>query len=267
MPQVTDYSVLINLLFWGSVVLSVVILALLIHFIILSTKVLQRRKAEGVSQKRGASSEKGEKRFVSLLPVLPLAVAVIPFNSFPVPLLILFLLLLADLGVLIYANTYLKGEIKRPMQASKPKAEPKPKPESKPEPKPVEPPVPAGPSEEEEKLVAELVRETITIEEAHDAIDDAVAVHFVEIQKSEEEKNYQRKEIVNIDTLSENFASGDTVSLESLKAKGLISEKTDFYKVLARGMLDKSLVVEAQDFSADAIKMIILTGGHAVKKS
>ena len=69
------------------------------------------------------------------------------------------------------------------------------------------------------------------------------------------------------DTLSEHFASGDVVNLETLKAKGLLTAKVDFVKVLARGMLDKSLTVEAQDFSADAIKMIILTGGRAVKKN
>jgi ribosomal protein L15 len=265
MPQVTDYSVLTNFLFWGSVVLSIAVLAQLIYFIVLSTRVLQRRSAEKTPQKRVANAPNVQKHFVSLLPILPLAAAVVPLDRFSSPLLVLFLLLLADCGLLIYANTYLKGEIKKPLQVSAPA--PKPKPEPKPEPKIIEPAIPAGPSAEEEKLVAELVRETITIEEAHNAIDDAVAVHFVEIEKSAGDKNYQKKEIINIDTLSESFAPGDTVSLESLRAKGLISEKTDCYKVLARGMLDKALIVEAQDFSADAIKMIILTGGHAVKKS
>jgi ribosomal protein L15 len=56
------------------------------------------------------------------------------------------------------------------------------------------------------------------------------------------------------------------VSLESMKERGLISKKTDFVKVLGRGLLDKQLIVEAQDFSADAVKMIVLTGGHAIHK-
>ena len=51
-----------------------------------------------------------------------------------------------------------------------------------------------------------------------------------------------------------------------MKEKGLIPQKTDFVKVLGRGMLDKHLIVEAQDFSADAVKMIVLTGGHAIHK-
>ncbi|MBQ3507519.1 MAG: uL15 family ribosomal protein, partial [Clostridia bacterium] len=70
----------------------------------------------------------------------------------------------------------------------------------------------------------------------------------------------------NIDTLSMHFDTGDTVTLEALKEKGLLPAKTDYIKVLAHGSLNKHLTVEAQDYSADAIKMIILTGGKVIKK-
>ena len=80
------------------------------------------------------------------------------------------------------------------------------------------------------------------------------------------EPRYKSKTIINVDTLSENFENYAHVNLETMKEKGLIPQKTDFVKVLGRGMLDKHLIVEAQDFSADAVKMIVLTGGHAIHK-
>lgn len=55
------------------------------------------------------------------------------------------------------------------------------------------------------------------------------------------------------------------MDIETLKEKGLIDKKAASVKVLARGMLDKSLTVEAADFSLAAVKMIALTGGKVVK--
>ena len=45
----------------------------------------------------------------------------------------------------------------------------------------------------------------------------------------------------------------------------LIPKNVGSLKILARGVLDKPLNVEAQDFSLDAVKMIVLTGGKAIK--
>ena len=74
-----------------------------------------------------------------------------------------------------------------------------------------------------------------------------------------------RRGTVNIDTLSRVFGAGEVVSLEALKAKKILPKKIAAYKVLARGVIDKPLIVEAQDFSLDAVKMITLTGGKARK--
>ncbi|MBQ9086019.1 MAG: uL15 family ribosomal protein [Clostridia bacterium] len=73
-----------------------------------------------------------------------------------------------------------------------------------------------------------------------------------------------KKAQVNVDTISEAFADGDTVTLNSLKEKKLIAKNVGFVKILARGKLDKSLIVIAQDFSMAAVKMILLTGGQAI---
>ena len=73
-----------------------------------------------------------------------------------------------------------------------------------------------------------------------------------------------RKAEINIDTISRMFYAGDTVTLNSLKEKRLVGQKVGSVKVLGRGVLDKPLRVVAQDFSASAVKMILLTGGDAI---
>lgn len=115
-------------------------------------------------------------------------------------------------------------------------------------------------TEEEEQIVAEHTVEDISVEEAHNAVSDEIAAHFIDKIKTDKTR-FQKKSIINIDTLSENFESGDAVNLETLIAKGLIPKSSDYVKVLARGHLNKKLFVEANDYSADAVKMIILTGG------
>ena len=78
-------------------------------------------------------------------------------------------------------------------------------------------------------------------------------------------KGAKAKAIINVDTLDKNFERGETVNLESLKAKKLIGKNVGFVKVLARGALTKPLTVEAQVFSIEAVKMIIITGGKVIK--
>lgn len=73
------------------------------------------------------------------------------------------------------------------------------------------------------------------------------------------------KAIVNIDTLSENYKAGEVVTLENLKAKKLVPKKADSVKVLGRGVIDKPLTVEADGFTVSAVKMILLTGGRAIR--
>ncbi len=151
------------------------------------------------------------------------------------------------------------GARKTVKKVAKPAPQPEPETEEAPE-------VHVMNEEEEQELVASLVRDEISIEEAHDALTDEIAVHFVEVEDSHSDKRYQNKAIINIDTLSLHFETGDTVTLDALKEKKLVPAKTDYIKVLAHGKLDKHLTVEAQDYSMDAVKMIILTGGKAIKK-
>lgn len=117
----------------------------------------------------------------------------------------------------------------------------------------------------EQANVGDIIRKNVTITEAKQLISDESALEYVEVEENSLNKVYSKKEIINIDVLSKNFEADDLVNLDSLKAKKLISSKTDFVKILARGVLDKPLIIEAQDYSIDAIKMIVLTGGEIRK--
>ena len=130
-------------------------------------------------------------------------------------------------------------------------------------------------SEAETVDISQLIRDKITLDEAHSALTDEAAATLVESAPEPAEPARQaekrapagagKRAIVNIDTLSLRFAAGETVTLGALKKRGLAPQKAGSLKVLARGMLDKPLTVEADDFSPDAVKMIVLTGGKAVR--
>lgn len=117
----------------------------------------------------------------------------------------------------------------------------------------------------EQANVGDIIRKNVTITEAKQLITDDSAMEYVQVEENSSEKTYSKKDIINIDVLSKNFNADDLVNLETLKEKKLISAKVDYFKVLARGVLDKPLIIEAQDYSIDAIKMIVLTGGEVRK--
>lgn len=120
-------------------------------------------------------------------------------------------------------------------------------------------------SYDNERIVWEGIerREKVRAEQVNSLISDETAGAMVE--EVTEEVYARPKGIINIDTLSQNFLANDTVTIRALKEKKLISKSVNNVKVLARGVLDKPLTVKMTDFSTDAIKMIILTGGKVIK--
>ncbi len=127
-----------------------------------------------------------------------------------------------------------------------------------------------APVEEKEIAPATTVEEiqfveSVSADEVDDLVEDEVLDSLVEEDVEYISKDDTKKAIVNIDTLSKEFNDGDTVDLEALKAKGIVDKKTKSVKILARGILDKALTIKASEFSETAIKMIVLTGGKAVK--
>ena len=107
-------------------------------------------------------------------------------------------------------------------------------------------------------------RETVTAAEVTNIADEA-AVRVIKRERvTGGRKRDGLRSVINVDTLSQNFAAGDEVTLSVLIEKKLVPASTTFVKVLARGRIDKPLKVHADDFSLDAVKMIAVTGGEAI---
>ena len=149
-------------------------------------------------------------------------------------------------------------ELKVRVKDDKKHEEPAPVEEPAPEPEPE--PVEEKPVEEVHHVEIPAHLEHVSVQEADQMMSDEVAEEVIVIKKSKV-KHMGKKEVINLDMLSKHFNDGDVVDLESLKEKKLINAKTDYIKVLARGVLDKKLIVKADDFSLQAVKMIALMGG------
>lgn len=67
--------------------------------------------------------------------------------------------------------------------------------------------------------------------------------------------------VVNLDVLSDNYKSGEKVTLESLTSKGLIGKDAKKVKILASGDIQKKLTVEGLLISQAAQEKIIKAGG------
>ena len=128
-------------------------------------------------------------------------------------------------------------------------------------------------SEEEPEPVEELpVRdfetvEEISVNEVEEAMTDTQAHELVEEVIARKHKHHSKKRaVINVDALAHNYRAGERVTSENLHEKGLIPKEAGIVKVLAKGVLNKPLIVEADDFSVEAVKMIVLTGGRAIRK-
>ncbi len=111
--------------------------------------------------------------------------------------------------------------------------------------------------------IAEVVHvDHVSASEADALMTDAQAVNSVELVACAASG---KMGAVNVGSLNAHYENGEKVDIESLKEKKLIAADCKRVKILADGDLDKALIVEANSFSLQAIKMITLTGGHAIK--
>ena len=111
--------------------------------------------------------------------------------------------------------------------------------------------------------LADFIRDDVSVAEADALFSDDVAK--MAIKHISRERTSNKKTYINLDTICENFEDGATVSLPALKEKKLVGADIGRIKILARGRMNKQLTIEADDFSVQAIKMIVLTGGEAVE--
>ena len=124
--------------------------------------------------------------------------------------------------------------------------------------------IPIGEEVPEEEIPDEIeVVEEVSAETVDDLMTDKAAEYYLE--NTNEEGGEGKMGIINVGQLCEVYNDGDTVDLADLQAKGLVDDNIGRLKVLAAGVLNKHLTVKADAFSVQAIKMITLTGGHAIK--
>ncbi len=121
------------------------------------------------------------------------------------------------------------------------------------------------PTAPEEQMEIEIAPTPVNVERADSLITDSLAKNLIKKDSAVIYTSGSGRSIVNVDTLSEGFAPGERVDVNSLKERGIVPRDTAFLKVLARGSIDKPLSVYANDFSLSAVKMIALTGGEAIK--
>ena len=140
-----------------------------------------------------------------------------------------------------------------PESAPVPEEEPGPEEELAPEPVPEPEPAPL-PDPAAEHRVSVTVAEQLMADEEAEALE----------LEAETKSDKGRQTIVNIDTLGEYFADGERVTIEEMRERiPFFDRRATAVKVLARGVLNKQLEVEADDFSLAAVKMIALLGGKA----
>ena len=109
-----------------------------------------------------------------------------------------------------------------------------------------------------------IILKSVTVSKAEESMTDADAKNYIENDVNGK-IHKGKKGIINIDVLSENFNDGDTIDIEALWAKKLIPTSVGQVKLLAKGTLDKKLNVDLQDYSIQAVKMIVLVGGTVHK--
>ena len=67
--------------------------------------------------------------------------------------------------------------------------------------------------------------------------------------------------VVNLDTLADRFDTGAVITPEVLLERGIVRNRRQLVKVLARGDIAKSLTVRAHKFSGKAAEKITAAGG------
>ena len=72
-------------------------------------------------------------------------------------------------------------------------------------------------------------------------------------------------ETVKLDDIDANFQDGNRVTLDKLRKAGLVSAECTGYTVVADKRLTKPLIIVANDFTMEAVKMIALTGGRVIR--
>ncbi len=106
---------------------------------------------------------------------------------------------------------------------------------------------------------------TVDVERADTLITDSIAKTLIHTEDAPIFTEGKKRFCINVDDLSKCFDPNERVDVNILKSRGIIPGDVGYLKILGRGTLEKPLRVYANAFSLTAVKMIVLTGGEAVK--
>ena len=89
-------------------------------------------------------------------------------------------------------------------------------------------------------------------------------VDYLPMIPGDELDGEEEEAVAYLDTLCLHFEDGDEVTLDVLKSMH-ICQKGNILRIKARGTLDRKLIIYAEKFDDDALKMIMCTNGTAVR--
>lgn len=113
----------------------------------------------------------------------------------------------------------------------------------------------------------ELLRTTCSKENA-EILPDTTAKRLVVLETLKTELPPLSERVigeVTIGELSAAFKSTYIIDLDLLKATEIVDRNCNYLKVIEGGRCTRAITVKANDFDLDVIKMIVLTGGNAIK--
>jgi ribosomal protein L18E len=115
------------------------------------------------------------------------------------------------------------------------------------------------------ELSAEEIHLEVDEEKADQLITDSLAKSLIKRDTSPISTTGNKRESISVDIISDSFSPGERVDINVLKKKRLVEQDTGYIKIVGGGRIDKALRVYANDFSLVAVKMLVLTGGEAIK--
>lgn len=109
-----------------------------------------------------------------------------------------------------------------------------------------------------------LVKPSVTLADVTE-IPDELSDRLSQVSKSQNKINRFIRTKVAVDVLAEKFQDGETVTIETVRTRGIGAPNANCLIVEDGEILDKKLTVYAEEFSPNAIKMIALCGGEVFK--
>ena len=111
----------------------------------------------------------------------------------------------------------------------------------------------------------DVIEMDVDVDKADSLISDSLARSLIKREGEIIYTDGTGRAMIDVESLSREFAAGQRVDINSLKAKGLVPEDSAYLRVVGLGSINKPLSVYANDFNLSAVKMIALSGGKAVK--